>query len=135
MYRLLKRFTLYICQAMFGKAAVLKISKNFQKNIFSRVPFKQFELPNLPITIIIGGGLLIYIRDYISTKLLKHDLVTNIENLSIEINLRKKWLFSSSYSPRKNKTSHHLNYLNLVCSEYSKNYDYFIFVGDFNANE
>ena len=55
--------------------------------------------------------------------------------LSIEINLRKKWLFSSSYSPRKNKTSHHLNYLNLVCSEYGKNYDYFIFVGNFNANE
>ena len=35
------------------------------------------------------GGLLLYIRDDIPTKLLKHDFGTNIENLSVEINLRK----------------------------------------------
>ena len=35
------------------------------------------------------GGLLLYIRDDILTKLLKHDFGTNIENLSVEINLRK----------------------------------------------
>ena len=37
-----------------------------------------------------GGGLSLYITDYIRTKLLKHDFGTNIENLSVEINLRKK---------------------------------------------
>ena len=33
------------------------------------------------------GGLLIYIRDDISTKILKHGFGTNIENLSVEINV------------------------------------------------
>ena len=40
-----------------------------------------------------GGGLLLYVRDDIPTKFLKHDFGTNIENLSVEINLRKrKWV-------------------------------------------
>ena len=37
-----------------------------------------------------GGGLLISIRDGIPTKYLKHDFGTNIDNLSVEIDLRKK---------------------------------------------
>ena len=41
-----------------------------------------------------GGGLLLYIRDDIPTKFLKHDFGTNIENLSIEINLQKIKRFS-----------------------------------------
>ena len=81
-----------------------------------------------------GGGLLLYIRDDIPTKHLKHDFATNIENLSVEINLRKrKRFFNGSYNPYKNKTLNHLNYLNLVCSKYSKVYDNFIFIGDFNV--
>ena len=82
----------------------------------------------------ISGELLLYIRDDIPTKLLKHDFGTNIEHLSVEINLRKrKWFFNDSYNSRKNKISNHLNYLKLVCSKYSKVYDKFIFVGDFNV--
>ena len=34
-----------------------------------------------------GGGILLYIRDDIPTKLLKHDFGNNIENLSVEINV------------------------------------------------
>ena len=34
-----------------------------------------------------GGGLLLYIRDDIATKLLKHDFGTNIQNFSVEINV------------------------------------------------
>ena len=41
-----------------------------------------------------GGGLLLYVRDDIPTKLLNYDFGTNIENLSIEINLRKRKKFS-----------------------------------------
>ena len=79
-----------------------------------------------------GGGLLLYIRGDIPTKLLKHDFETYIENLSVEINLRKrKWFFNGSYNPHKNKISNHLNYLNLVCNKYSKVYDNFTFMGDF----
>ena len=40
----------------------------------------------------IGGEVLLYIRDDIPKKLLKHDFRTNIKNLSVEINLRKiRW--------------------------------------------
>ena len=72
-----------------------------------------------------------YIRDNIPSKLLKHDFGTNIENLSVEINLRKrKWFFNGSYNPRK---SNILNYLNLVFNKYSKVYYNFIFMGDVNV--
>ena len=55
-------------------------------------------------------------------------------NLSIEINLgKRKWFFNGSYNPHKNKISNDLNYLNLVCSKYSKVCDNFIFMGDFNV--
>ena len=81
-----------------------------------------------------GGGLLLDIRDDILTKLLKHDFGTNIENLSVEINLQKrKWFFNGSYNPHKSKILNHLNYLNLVFNKYSKVYDNFIFMGDFNV--
>ena len=39
-----------------------------------------------------GGEVLLYIRDDIPKKLLKHDFRINIKNLSVEINLRKiRW--------------------------------------------
>ena len=80
----------------------------------------------------IGAGLLLYIRDDIPTKLLKHVFGNNIENSSVEINLQKrKWFFNGSYNPHENKISNHPDYLNLVCSRYSKVYDNFIFMGDF----
>ena len=81
-----------------------------------------------------GCGLLLYIRDDIPTKLLKHYFGTNIENLSVEINLRKrKWFYNDSYSPHKSKILNHLNFLNLVFNKYFKVYDNFIFMGDFNV--
>ena len=65
---------------------------------------------------------------------MKHDFGTNIENLSVEINLQKrKWFFNDYYSLHKNKISDHLNYLNLLFSKYSKVYDNFISMGNFNA--
>ena len=82
----------------------------------------------------VGGGLLLYIRDNIPTIFLKHDFETNIENLSVETDLRKrKWFFNCSYNPHKTKTLSHLSYLNLVCSKYNKVYDNLIFIGDCNV--
>ena len=52
----------------------------------------------------ISGGVLLHIRDDIPTKHLKHDIRTNVEILSAEINLRtKKWFFSCSYNPHKSQ--------------------------------
>ena len=46
-----------------------------------------------------GGGILLYIRDDISSKLLSMN--KNIEDFFVEINLRNKknWLLSCSYNP------------------------------------
>ena len=49
------------------------------------------------------GGLLLYIRNDIPTKF-QHDFGANLENLSVEINLRnRKWIFNGSYNPYKSK--------------------------------
>ena len=80
-----------------------------------------------------GGGLLLYIRDDIVTKILKPDFGINIENLSVKITLgKRKWFFNCSYNPHQ-KISNHVNYLNLVSSKCSKVYDHFTFKGDFNV--
>ena len=45
----------------------------------------------------------------------------------------KKWKENSSCSPHKSKILNHLNYMNFVFNKYSKAYDNFIFMGDFNV--
>ena len=55
-----------------------------------------------------GGGILLYIRKDILSKLLNTDL--SIEGFSVEIRLRKKkWLLCSSYNPKKNLVANHIN--------------------------
>ena len=60
-----------------------------------------------------GGGILLYVRDDISSCLLtEYKLQDNTECLFIEINIRKKkWLFCCSYNPNKNNISKHLHCL------------------------
>ena len=36
------------CSGDVGKTAIKKVLENYQKNVFSSVPFKKFELPNPP---------------------------------------------------------------------------------------
>ena len=79
-----------------------------------------------------GGGLLFYIREDIPSKILTYSSNCDIETLLVEINLRKrKWLLNGSYNPNKSQISHHLECLNSLLDEHSKN---FIFIGDFNMN-
>ena len=60
-----------------------------------------------------GGGLLFYIREDISSKILTYSSSCYIETLLVEINLRKKkWLLNGSYNPSKHQISHHLKCLN-----------------------
>ena len=114
---------------------ILLISETKLDDSFPSGQFKicGFSMPYRYQKNSIGGGLLLYIRDDISTKLLKHDFGTDIENLSAEINLRKrKWFFNGSKIRIKAKFLNHLNYLDLVFNKHSKVYDNFIFMGDFN---
>ena len=60
-----------------------------------------------------GGGLLLYIREDIQSKLLISKSKCNIETLSVVVNLRKrKWFLNCSYNPHQNLISNHLECLN-----------------------
>ena len=86
---------------------ILLISETKLDDSFLSGQFKicGFSMPYQYDRDSMGGGLLLFIRDY--------EFITNIENLSVQINLRKrKWFFNGSYNPHKNKISSHLNCFN-----------------------
>ena len=67
-----------------------------------------------------GGGILLYIKDYISSHLqADHRLPDNIEFLFTEINIRsKKWLLCWSYNPHRNNISNHISHLSKGLDNY-----------------
>ena len=79
-----------------------------------------------------GGGILLYIREDIPSKLLNTDL--SVEGFVVEIRLRKKkWLLCSSYNPKKNLTANHLNCIGKNLDSQLGQYEKFILMGDFNV--
>ena len=87
-----------------------------------------------------GGGVMVYVREDIPSKLLnKHTFTEDVEGLFVEINLRKtKLLFFGSY--RSDHPDYGVSiedYFNQVCLALDKysNYDKFLLAGDFNTEE
>ena len=80
-----------------------------------------------------GGGILLYVRDDIPSKLLSMN--SNIEGFFVEINLhnKKRWLLSCSYNPKRSQISSHLSELSRNTDIYLTKYDQLLFIGDFNA--
>ena len=82
-----------------------------------------------------GGGLLLYIREDIQSKLLISKSKCNTETLPVAVNLRKrKWFLNCSYNTHQNLISNHLECLNRLIDEHSNSFDNFIFLGDFNVS-
>ena len=62
-----------------------------------------------------GGGIMLFIREGIPSKLLSADTSFGIENPLVEINLRsKKWLISGSNNPHLNSIQNNLVQLSLI---------------------
>ena len=86
-----------------------------------------------------GGGVLIYVREDIPSKLLnKHNFTKNVEGLFIEINLRKsKLLFFGGYRSDHKvyglTEEDYLEQLSFALDKYS-NYDKILIAGDFNID-
>ena len=79
-----------------------------------------------------GGGILVFIREDIPTKLI--DSQMKIEGFFIELNLRrKKWLLCCSYNPKYSQISHHLKEIGKDLDVLTSNFDNSILMGDFNA--
>ena len=81
-----------------------------------------------------GGGVIIYVREDILSKILtKRVLPTDIEALFIESNFRKcKWLLSGIYHPLSQSDQYLFDKLDNALDVYS-NYKNILLVDDFNA--
>ena len=81
-----------------------------------------------------GGGIMIFIRDDIPSRVLtKHVFPDDIEGLFIELNFRKaKWLLFGTYHPPSQSDSYYFNNLDKALDLYS-HYDKKLLVGDFNT--
>ena len=84
-----------------------------------------------------GGGVMIFVRDDIPCKQLKrHTFPGDIEGIFVEINLRKiKWLLFGSYHPPSQNDSYFFDCVAKGLDLYYPNYDKFLLVGDFNAQD
>ena len=82
-----------------------------------------------------GGGVLIYIREDIPSKLLELPSASDgIESIFIEINLRKmKWLIGGAYISHKNLAPAHLEKISIAIDSYLCKYDNILLMGDFNC--
>ena len=82
-----------------------------------------------------GGGILLYIREDIPSKILKFEPVkSNFEGFFVEINLRKKkWLLSFSYNPTRKNIVNHLQNISTGLDQFSATYNNLILLGDFNV--
>ena len=80
------------------------------------------------------GGIMLYIREHIPSRLIEKKLRNNSEYFFVEINLRKKkWLLCCSYNPHKNSISTYVDFLRRELDLHSSNYENFILLGDFNS--
>ena len=84
-----------------------------------------------------GGGIIVYIREDITSKRLEN-LPFNKdhgEGIFIELNLRKnKWLLFVGYNPKKERISQYINNVQSIMNKYINNYDNIIMMGDFNCD-
>ena len=79
-----------------------------------------------------GGGIMLYIRENIPSRLIEKKLRNNSEYLFVEIDLRKKkWLDCCSYNPHKSSISTHIDFLRRERNLRSSNYENFILLGGF----
>ena len=84
-----------------------------------------------------GGGVLIYVREDIPSKILtRHCFPEDIEGIYIEINLRKtKLLLLGSYHPPSQPDEYYFKCVGESLDVYNQSYEKFLLVGDFNAED
>ena len=118
-----------------GNVNIMMISQTKLDNVF---PNGQFSIDgfNEPIKLDRnknGGGILLFIREDIPTKVLSFE-TSPIEGFFVEINLcKKKWLLCCSYNPETNNIKNHLPALSLSLDISSSQYEHFIVLGDVNV--
>ena len=84
-----------------------------------------------------GCGVFIYVQEDIPSRELKtRNTPEDIESIFIEINVIKtRWLFCGCYHPPSQSDQYFFENIGKALDKYSKHYDKFMLVGDFNAEE
>ena len=128
-----------LANLVMGMVDILLISES---KIDDSFPESQFLIPGFSIPYrkdrdSRGGGIILYIRQDIPSKLLSNShspFETKYENLFVEINLHKrKWLIGGSYNPTKTMIQEHTKYLSKCLDYFSASYENMIILGDFNS--
>ena len=81
-----------------------------------------------------GGGIIVYIRENIPSKLLqKLTFESDSEGIFFELHLRKtKFLFFASYNLQRARISAYLSNVEIILSKFINDYDNIVMMGDFN---
>ena len=81
-----------------------------------------------------GGGILLFVREYIPCKIIKTDCDVDFESIFVDIDLRKKkWLLCCSYNPHKSNIANHLKSICKTLDKLNSTYGSLVLLGDFNA--
>ena len=111
-----------------------------ETNIDSSFPEAQFEIDGFTTPYRVdrdchGGGILLYIRQDIPSKLLINLKISeNLEGDFVELNFhRKKMASLLSYNPQKLNITKHLDVIGKNLDLYSSRYENYLLLGDFNS--
>ena len=135
--------------AVTGKIDVLVLTETHLDGSFPTEQFliEGFKTPYRQDRNKFGGGVMIYIREDIPSKILeKHafpdvpfdnnDNLGPIEGIFIELNFRKsRWLLFGSYHRPKQSDNYYFEKITYALDFYAKYYDKFLLTGDFNIEE
>ena len=126
-----------LAEAVMGNVDILMVTET---KIDESFPASQFITPGFTLPYRFdrtkdGGGILVYIREDIPSKLLNISYIASeIKCLGIEVNLRKvRWLVICSYNPRKNNILNQFENLSKVLNRNLSQYERFLCIGDFSS--
>ena len=110
-----------------------------ESKIDSTFPTSQFKIPGYQLPYRKdrskhGGGVLLYVRDDIPSRLLQFKFDSEIECIIIEISIyKRKWLVMGLYNPKGHQIINFLSIIRRNLDYYFRLYDNIILLGDFNA--
>ena len=123
-----------------GKIDILFLTET---KIDDSFPTAQFIIPGFSVPYRLdrknngnnGGGIILYVRDDIPSKIAICPQATNgIECLFIEVSFYKtKWLIGGSYNPSKTMIAGHVETLGKYLNYFYAHYDNILLMGDFNS--
>ena len=112
-----------------------KYTPNFGTSPYGYIEEVPPNPPPPPYTgSVMQGGILIYVREYITTRLLTlHDFPRDIEGLFVEINLRKtKRLLFGTYHPPSQNDKYFFHHLGSALDTCIPKYENCLLNGDFS---